>query len=64
MSHLADLLTDSICKVAAAYPEDARHTLRKERDEHFTVTQRLAWLYRFGSVEEYRQALAELATCP
>lgn len=53
-------LEENLFQVAAAYPEDARDTPADERERHFTLTQKLAWLLRFGREGEFRQAVEDL----
>lgn len=34
-------------RIAAAYPPEAQHTPREDREAHLTAVQQLAWLIRF-----------------
>lgn len=54
------IITENLAALASRYPEAARHTPAEERDRHFTVTQRLAWFLRFGTPEQFAQAIADL----
>ncbi len=43
--------TPDLQRIAAAYPPEAQHTPRWEREAYLTETQQLAWLLRFHPKE-------------
>lgn len=50
---------NNLFEIAGAFAQDAGKMTAKQRKRELSPFQQLAWVYRFGTEEQFRQAVAE-----